>query len=154
MSGTQSANDQEVNLKRKLASLTVMAAITLVVAVCYAGQKAAPWKATESAAEVKNPIRASAEGIERGQKIFTQQCVPCHGERGKGDGPAGKYLGTTLPDFTSAEMNKQTDGELFWKISTGKAPMPTFEQILSDEQRWLVVHYLRTFCADEHSSNK
>ena len=77
-----------------------------------------------------------------------------YSEKGRGDGPAGKYLGTTLPDFTSAEMNKQSDGELFWKISTGKAPMPTFEEILSDEQRWFVVSYLRTFCVEEYSSNK
>ncbi|MCZ6765924.1 MAG: cytochrome c, partial [bacterium] len=59
-----------------------------------------------------------------------------------------------LPDFTSAEMNKQSDGELFWKITTGKPPMPTFGQILSDEQRWLVVRYLRTFCTEEASSNE
>lgn len=141
-------------MKTKLVSLTVIAAATMVVAVCYAGQKGAPWNAPESAVEVSNPIGASTEGTKKGRKIFTQHCVPCHGEKGTGDGPAGKYLGTPLPDFTSVEMNNQSDGELFWKISAGKAPMPTFKQILSDEQRWLVVSYLRAFCAEEYSSNK
>jgi len=131
-----------------------MVAVTLVVAVCYAGQEAAPWKAPEAVVEVENPIGASVESIEKGQKIFTQHCVPCHGEKGRGDGPAGKYLGTPLPDFTSAAMNNLSDGELFWKISTGKSPMPTFKEILSDEERWLVVSYLRALCPEEYSSNK
>lgn len=145
--------NREVNVKRRIASVTVMAVVTLVVAASYAGEKA-PWKAPESAVGIENPIGASAESVEKGQEIFSRQCVPCHGEQGRGDGPAGKYLGTALPDFTSAEMNKQSDGELFWKISNGKAPMPTFKEILSDEERWLVTNYVRTFGAKEYSSNK
>ena len=40
-----------------------------------------------------------------------------------------------------------TDGEIFWKISEGRAPMPGFKKQLSEEDRWQLVHYLRAFAA-------
>lgn len=103
------------------------------------------WKAPAEAAKVENPYPPTAAILKNGEKLFTQQCTPCHGASGKGDGPAGKYLGKPLPDFTKPEFQKQSDGALFWKVSQGNAPMPTFEQILSEEQRWAVIDYLRTF---------
>ena len=37
----------------------------------------------------------------------------------------------------------QTDGNLFWKITNGKAPMASYEELLTDNQRWKVVNYIR-----------
>ena len=49
-------------------------------------------------------------------------------------------------DLTDAHMmSEMTDGEIFWKISEGRQPMPSFKKQLSEEQRWQMVHYLRTF---------
>jgi mono/diheme cytochrome c family protein len=42
-------------------------------------------------------------------------------------------------------MSKLTDGELFWKISEGHRPMPAFQGKLSEEERWQLVDYIRTF---------
>jgi mono/diheme cytochrome c family protein len=40
-------------------------------------------------------------------------------------------------------MKKATDGELFWKITEGRPPMPSYEHQLSETQRWQLVNYLR-----------
>ena len=103
------------------------------------------WVAPPEAKATENPHPATPVDFEKGKVLFSRQCTPCHGESGKGDGPAGQYLGKPLPDFTKAEFQEQSDGALFWKLSKGKAPMPTFEDILSEEQRWVLVGYLRTF---------
>jgi mono/diheme cytochrome c family protein len=42
-------------------------------------------------------------------------------------------------------MAEMTDGEIFWKMGEGKLPMPAFKKRLTDEQRWQLVNYLRTF---------
>jgi mono/diheme cytochrome c family protein len=102
------------------------------------------WTTPPEAAGIENPYPVTQAAMEKGKVVFTQQCTPCHGASGKGDGPAGEFLGKPLPDFSKVEFQEQSDGELFWKLSKGKAPMPMFEEILSEEQRWMVVGYLRT----------
>ena len=46
-------------------------------------------------------------------------------------------------------MNRLTDGELYWQTTYGRRPMPAFAHKLSDEQRWKVVDYIRTFAASK-----
>jgi len=42
-------------------------------------------------------------------------------------------------------MEEMTDGEIFYKISEGRRPMPSFKKRLTEEQRWQLVNYVRTF---------
>lgn len=130
-------------------ALSVIAAMSLGVFQARSAQDENNWLVPPEATAVENPYPPTPAFLEKGKQLFTQQCTPCHGESGKGDGPAGKFLGKPLPDFTKPEFHKQTDGTLFWKLSKGNAPMPTFEEILSEEQRWMVVDYLRTFLVEE-----
>ena len=103
------------------------------------------WEAPAEAKALKPPAAADAKSIERGKKHFQQNCVPCHGEAGKGDGPMGKALGIKPGNLAdAARMSKQSDGEIFWKVSKGKDPMPIFEKKLSEKDRWDVVAYVRT----------
>ena len=47
-------------------------------------------------------------------------------------------------DFTDARaMGRITDGELFWKISHGRRPMPAFHDKLTEQERWQLVDYIR-----------
>jgi mono/diheme cytochrome c family protein len=101
------------------------------------------WLAPASAKDVKNPYSGKAS-IKQGKDIYKMRCVVCHGEKGKGDGPAGKALNPPAADHSSAMVQNQTDGELFWKISEGRGPMVGWKLILSEEDRWHVVNYLRT----------
>ena len=106
---------------------------------------AAAWNAPVDAAKRNNPLVApSAEALAAGKKVFTRQCMSCHGTLGKGDGPAAADQPVKPHDLTSPAVLKQTDGELFWKITTGRKPMLSFEKLLTEEQRWQVILYIRT----------
>ena len=107
------------------------------------------WKAPARAARKENPIPADANSITQGQGLFVMACVPCHGPTGRGDGSAAANLerdGVRVRpgNLTLPEMRQQTDGELFWKISEGRSPMPSWRESLTEEQRWLIVNYVRT----------
>jgi mono/diheme cytochrome c family protein len=103
------------------------------------------WNAPPDARALKRPDTSDAKALERGKRLFQQNCVPCHGAAGKGDGPMGKAMGIKPGNLgDAARMTKQADGELFWKISKGKDPMPVFEKKLSEKERWDLVAYVRT----------
>ena len=101
------------------------------------------WNAPHSAWKKKNPIPMSAASIKAGQAIFSQNCEACHGADGKGDGPTGAFLNPHPANFTKASFWAQTDGAIFWKITHGHSPMPSFRDSLSRKQRWNVINYMR-----------
>jgi mono/diheme cytochrome c family protein len=101
------------------------------------------WKAPASAANKKNPIPISAASIQAGQSIFTQNCEACHGSDGKGDGPTGAFLNPHPANLTKASFWAQGEGAIFWKITHGHSPMPSFRDSLSHKQRWEVIDYMR-----------
>ena len=113
-----------------------------------AADKSAPpakgdgWEAPGQAKKVPNPIAADQESIARGQAIYTKACASCHGPEGKGDGKSAKILAKKPADL-NLHAPHHTDGELFWKITEGKKPMPAFKKDLKEDQRWDVVNYLR-----------
>jgi mono/diheme cytochrome c family protein len=103
------------------------------------------WDAPARAAKKKNPIPADDKSIAAGKAVYAKQCLSCHGNAGHGDGPASKDLNPKPHDLGAPNVVKQTDGALFWKITEGKKPMPSFEKLISDEERWQVINYIRTF---------
>jgi mono/diheme cytochrome c family protein len=100
------------------------------------------WKVPEEAAKVPNPIAATQESVARGEAIYGKVCASCHGPQGHGDGKSAKILAKKPADL-ALFVPAQTDGELFWKLTEGKKPMPSFKKDLKPEQRWEVVNYLR-----------
>jgi len=82
----------------------------------------------------------------QGKKIYTDKCLKCHGEKGKGDGPRAYDLSKKPADYTDKEkMSKFTDADLKKVVKEGKKPMPAFGKKLSDEDIAGVVAYIRTF---------
>jgi len=106
------------------------------------------WEAPADAQKQANPIAADAESISRGEKIYTKTCASCHGATGKGDGKSAKILAKKPADLRD-DVPHHSDGDLFWKITEGKKPMPSFKKDLKPEQRWDVVNYLRKLTAAE-----
>ncbi len=99
-----------------------------------------------------NPFTDDADALAAGEQVYTASCTACHGAEGKGDGPAAAALDPHPADFTNAEiMNSMSDTYLFWRISEGgtmepfNSSMPPWKQSLTEEQRWQVILYLRTF---------
>jgi mono/diheme cytochrome c family protein len=103
-----------------------------------------PWVAPARASRKKNPIARDNNSIAAGKTVYIAQCLKCHGDTGKGDGPSAKDLNPRPKDLSDPNVAGQTDGALYWKITTGRKPMPTFENLTSEEDRWNVVNYLRT----------
>lgn len=102
------------------------------------------WTVPDRRARRTNPVLAVAEAIEMGREIYRKECESCHGRRGLGDGAQSANVRTPPPDLTTKRVQGQRDGALFWKITEGRGDMPNTRTTLSDEQRWMVVHYLRT----------
>jgi mono/diheme cytochrome c family protein len=133
-------------LKRSVGFLFALMLLVLVgINGAAVSEISHPWQAPEAARAVKNPVKVTPEGLKAAAKLFQQDCVICHGKAGAGNGPAAKSLPREPANFTDAKMmRKATDGELFWKMSTGRAPMPSWQGQLSETQRWQLVNYLRT----------
>jgi len=109
----------------------------------------------EEAAAVPNPIAATDESIEAGEQIFATNCAVCHGESGQGDGPGAAGLEKPPANLTEAHVQELSDGALFYIVSHGRpdTPMPAWDNVLNEEQRWQVVNYLRTFKEGEHHAD-
>jgi mono/diheme cytochrome c family protein len=104
------------------------------------------WSAPAQARQMPNPVPATPQTIAAGMSVYMDRCQNCHGEYGNGKGSRADKLSVQPSDFTDSHaMISQTDGELFWKISEGHKPMPSFKKKLSDEERWQLVDFIRTF---------
>jgi mono/diheme cytochrome c family protein len=104
------------------------------------------WTAPEKARQLRNPFPATPQTIGMGMSTYADHCENCHGEDGNGKGKRAEKLSVAPTDFTDAHaVSRMTDGELFWKISEGHRPMPAFKSKLSEEERWQLVDYIRTF---------
>ncbi|WP_162141546.1 c-type cytochrome [Lunatimonas lonarensis] len=101
-----------------------------------------PWRAPESANHRLNPFQDES-ALEAGKAVYQVYCWSCHGETGMGDGAAGGAMDSRPADFHTKSFLNQTDGAIFWKISTGRNIMPSFEEVLSEQERWQVTAYIR-----------
>lgn len=102
------------------------------------------WVAPVRAAKKKNPIAVDDASRAKGMGVYMKECASCHGNKGKGDGPAVKDLEKKPEDLTLPKTLNQTDGALFWKLTEGRKPMASYDKTLSEEDRWHVINYLRT----------
>jgi mono/diheme cytochrome c family protein len=102
------------------------------------------WSAPAADAQKKNPVAATESAFAAGQKIYFKTCVMCHGKTGDADGPAVIELNIHPAKLSDPKLATESDGSLFWKITTGKKPMPTYGKRLSETDRWNLVSYVRT----------
>lgn len=120
-------------------AVTALAAALALVAAGTAAEAQEEWKAPAEARNLKNPVK----GVGNAKKNVEVNCASCHGPTGKGDGPAAAALPPPKPaDWTSAKVQTQTDGELFWKITNGRGAMPPWKH-LPEKDRWEIVNYIR-----------
>jgi mono/diheme cytochrome c family protein len=94
----------------------------------------------------KNPIQSNVEQIEAGKRAFGFYCVVCHGRDGQNTGvPFAGATSPPIPLLTSIDIQQYSDGQLKWIIENGISPsgMPASRGILSDDDMWTIVIYLR-----------
>ncbi|OGX37959.1 MAG: hypothetical protein A3C36_04350 [Omnitrophica WOR_2 bacterium RIFCSPHIGHO2_02_FULL_52_10] len=140
--------------------------IFVIIAACHieyaAGRargegktKSSPVLYWEDAAAPK--IHVSDDLLARGDQLYHMQCALCHGASGEGNGSASLFLGVKPRDFTSEGFKFRTtssgalptDEDLFRTVTVGFPAygMPGFHY-LSEEDRWAIVHYIKTFKKD------
>ncbi len=90
------------------------------------------------------PFRLDDSHVQAGRVVYQNNCATCHGVNGKGDGPAAANLNPKPVDLT-VHTPMHTDGELHWWITQGISgtAMPAWDTRLTEDERWLVVAYLR-----------
>lgn len=93
---------------------------------------------------IKNPLIGEKEAAINGKVVFTNNCVICHGASGNGDGELSKSLNRKPANLVSNSFQQQKDSEIYWKITKGIGMMASFEDALTDTQRWELVNYIRT----------
>jgi mono/diheme cytochrome c family protein len=105
-------------------------------------QQDTTWRVPAEAVEKKNPLAEQPKLAAGGKKLFTHNCVECHGKSGEGLKKAA--------DLQLSVVQGQSDGALYWKITNGNPDrgMPSFSR-LPELQRWQIVLHLRTLKAAE-----
>jgi mono/diheme cytochrome c family protein len=124
-------------------SVGIGLAVTMSLVFGGIGLAQGPWVAPAAEKAKKNPVPRSAKAVEDGKKVAQVNCVACHGAGGKGDGAAAAALNPKPADWTSARVQDEPDGELFWKISNGRGAMPPWRH-LPENERWALIHYIRS----------
>lgn len=128
-------------------NLLVLITTGLVFIQFQTKAQSSAWSSPPSVNSLKNPVPSDPVSVKAGKKLYEANCTPCHGNKGKGDGIAAASLSPKPADHTSAAVQKESDGALFWKLSEGHNPMPSYKTSLSETDRWSLVNYIRTLAA-------
>jgi len=149
-------NPQKRNRSLPKAMFLLVLAV-VAAAIVYSAVNNAPWSwpVPEEAKQLKNPLQPTAPALKSARDVYADKCAHCHGDTGKGDGRDANRYDPAPTDLTdSKKMNAATDGELFYKISEGKKPMPVFKTKLTEGQRWELVLLIRSFSQSANYTGK
>ncbi len=108
------------------------------------GKPVQEWQAPPEALALTNPMKGKPDAVRIGEALYGQRCADCHGKRGFGNGPMSRSVRKQPTNLASKMVQGNTDGELFWKITNGRSPMPASRVRFDDEQRWYIVTFLRS----------
>lgn len=101
------------------------------------------WGVPDSVQNLKNPLAGDEKATKEGEKLFKTNCVTCHGVKGDGNSPLAASLNPKPKNLTAANVQGKTDGTIYWEITVGRPPMPSYKEILNENQRWSVINYIR-----------
>jgi mono/diheme cytochrome c family protein len=138
---------QNLTIRKTLfVTLLALIALSMVLGVTHRGQ----WNIPDEAKLRQNPVHASPQALDAARILYDDHCERCHGKSGKGDGADATKFSTSPRDLTdTSRMSENSDGELFYKISEGRKPMPEFKTKLTEEQRWQLVLLMRSMSGSE-----
>jgi mono/diheme cytochrome c family protein len=96
----------------------------------------------QAQADLVNPLPRTAAVMARGQRVYGNTCIVCHGPQGDGQGSIVP-LYPMPPSLHSAKVRGWPDGRIFHVISRGQNLMPSYATQIVPEDRWAVVHFVR-----------
>jgi mono/diheme cytochrome c family protein len=99
---------------------------------------------------VMNPLPITKAGLAKGKELYTIYCGICHGEKADGQGylvrDGGKYPAAPANFMLDDHINS-TNGRYYHAIMYGRNLMGAYTEKLSYEERWQVIHYIRSLQA-------
>ena len=113
--------------------------VLMMLALPVQGQD---WPVPDREAAISNPLEYTLENVKLGKAIYTKNCKSCHGDPGKNNPLA---LVPSPVDIASEKMQINSEGSLFYKITSGKGVMPPFESTISEGDRWLLVSFIQNY---------
>jgi mono/diheme cytochrome c family protein len=135
----------------------LFAALLLLICILvihWITQENKPWIVPPEYKRLKNPLTPSESNSNAARQIYVDECAQCHGDGGKGDGPEARSHYPLPADLTDPKrLANVTDGEIFYQISEGRRPMPSFKHRLTEDQRWQLVSLVRSFSQPAASGN-
>ena len=125
------------NINLKLAIVLVINLLLCINAIAENN-----WNVPADKKAKNSYIKFDAVSAQTGEAIYTKNCLSCHGNPGKGN--SLKSLNPIPPDLSSTKTQQLTDGELFYILTTGRMIMPSFKNVLSEDERWKVISFIRS----------
>ncbi len=113
----------------------------VIILLFFNNMEAQTWDAPTDAKGVKSPIEVTIKNIEKGSELYQLNCKSCHGDPGQAN---AIVLTPPPPDLITDRVQLQTEGEIFFKITAGRTPMPAYEKVLAEDDRWRIVMYVKT----------
>ena len=105
------------------------------------GRKPFRMTADEADTQLTNPTPISRDSAWRGRRLYSSNCLPCHGKTGDGKGPVGGKI--PVPNLLEDFYKNRSDGRIFAVIHNGGALMPRYGFKFSESEHWDIVNYLR-----------
>lgn len=146
---------RDPSFRRTARPLLAVAALLAVCTACKARRPGAFERAVATRVKLHltvggrnnpDPLPATDDMVRRGQRAFAAYCSVCHGLDGQKTGvPFAEAMSPPVPSLAAPEIQAYTDGQLKWIIENGLFPsgMPASRGLLSDEEMWRIVRYLR-----------
>ncbi len=100
------------------------------------------WEVSEDKQQRLAPFAFSSETVAAGEAIFNTNCISCHGNPGQGN---YQQFNPAPGDPAKEKIQSNTDGSIFYKVYEGRGLMPSFRNILTQDEIWQVVSYIRSF---------
>jgi mono/diheme cytochrome c family protein len=136
---------RQKTLQKLLLALVIL---LIFLSIGLAALHTTPWKVPPEDKLRKNPLAASDANFNAAKPVYSEYCANCHGDAGKGDGSDAMMYDPAPSNLTEPKhMNSLTDGEIFYQITQGRKPMPSFRKKLTEDQRWQLVILVRSFAA-------
>ncbi len=102
--------------------------------------------APSAAPALANPVDATGESLARGKDLYGANCAKCHGADGNGTGPSTHGISADPRKlWVWGSAGDAADGYLFSIISDGRTDMPPWGLVFSENERWDLVNYIKTF---------
>jgi mono/diheme cytochrome c family protein len=92
---------------------------------------------------LKNAVPYNEDAVSKGEILYGKYCTHCHGATGAGDGLVGLKLPGPPPPYSAPDKMAMSEGEIYHLITYGKGLMGPHGTILTQKERWMLVHYVQ-----------